>query len=224
MDYYVSNPKFYVAVDCIIFGFKEGVLYLLLQRRNFEPAKGELSLMGGFVQQQESADDAAQRVLTELTGLQSVYMEQVGAFSALDRDPGERVISIAYYALINMDRYDEEAVRRHNAFWAPVDEVPPLTFDHPQMVERAREMMKRKASTAPIGFKLLPSYFTLPQLQALYEAIYGEKMDKRNFRKRVQGMDFIEKTDKIDKSGSKRGAYLYRFNGRAYREDSKFKL
>lgn len=222
--YYNINPKFYVSVDCIIFGFDEGELKLLLLKRNFEPAMGEWSLMGGFVQEEESVDNAAKRVLRELTGLENVYMQQVGTFGEVERDPGERVISVAYYALINVDEYDRQLVDQHNAFWIKIDELPSLIFDHPEMIVKARELMKHQASDNPIGFNLLPELFTLSQLQCLYEAIYGEQMDKRNFRKRIATMDYIEKTDHIDKTGSKRGAYLYKFNDRAYRQDPKFKL
>lgn len=223
-NYYSSNPKFYVGIDCIIFGFNEGELHLLLLKRNFEPAMGNWSLMGGFVQENESVDDAAKRVLAELTGLDDVYMEQVGSFGAIDRDPGERVISVAYYALVNINEYDKDLVQQHNAFWVNINELPPLIFDHPTMVEKARTLMQQKASTEPIGFNLLPRLFTLSQLQSLYEAIYGESIDKRNFRKRIAEMDYIEKTDKIDKTGSKRGAALYQFNEKAYRKAPKFKI
>lgn len=223
-DYYSSNPKFHVGVDCIIFGVYEGELSLLLQKRNFEPAMGEWSLMGGFVQDNESVDDAAKRVLTNLTGLDKVYMEQVETFGAVNRDPGERVISVAYYALINTSEYSHRLVKKHNAFWVNINEIPPLIFDHQQMVEKARELMKQKVAVEPIGFNLLPKLFTLTQLQTLYEAIYGETMDKRNFRKRVTDMDFIEKTDQIDKIHSKRGAALFKFNKRVYKKDPKFKL
>lgn len=222
--YYNINPQFYVSVDCIIFGFDKGSLKLLLLKRNFEPAKGSWSLMGGFVQDGESVDDAAKRVLAELTGLENVYMEQVGTFGEVDRDPGESVISVAYYALININEYDRNLVQQHNAHWAEINEIPPLVFDHPQMVKQARIMLQKKASSEPIGFNLLPSLFTLFQLQSLYEAIYGEPLDKRNFRKRVADLNYIEKTDKIDKTGSKRGAALYKFNENAYRKAPKFKL
>ena len=223
-NYYSSNPKFYVGIDCIIFGFNEGELNLLLLKRNFEPAMGNWSLMGGFVQERESVDDAAKRVLSELTGLDNVYMEQVGSFGAIDRDPGERVISIAYYALVNINEYDKTLVQQHNAFWVNINELPPLIFDHSAMVEKARTLMQQKTTTEPIGFNLLPQLFTLSQLQSLYEAIYGESIDKRNFRKRIAEMDYIEKTDKIDKTSSKRGAALYKFNEKAYRKAPKFKI
>jgi ADP-ribose pyrophosphatase YjhB (NUDIX family) len=223
-NYYREHPKFYVAVDCIIFGFDKGSLNLLLLKRNFEPSKGKWSLMGGFVQKEESVDDAAKRVLKKLTGLDNVYMEQVGTFGAMNRDPGERVISIAYYALINVDSYDRELVLSHNAFWTDINRLPELIFDHQEMVDMARNLMKRKAGHNPIGFNLLPKLFTLTQLQSLYEAIYGETMDKRNFRKRVTEMEFIELTDEVDKTGSKRGARLYRMNDDVYRKTGKFKI
>lgn len=222
--YYNINPQFYVSVDCIIFGLNEGELSLLLLKRNFEPEKGKWSLMGGFVQQNESVDDAAKRVLKDLTGLENVYMEQVGAFGEINRDPGERVISVAYYALINVDEYDRKLVEKHNAQWINLHNLPELIFDHPAMIEKAREQMRRKASLKPIGLNLLPRFFTLSQMQSLYETIQGESIDKRNFRKKVAEMDYIEKTELIDKSSSRRGAYLYQFNDKAYSRDPRFKL
>ena len=123
-----------------------------------------------------------------------------------------------------MDEYDHELVRKHNAYWVNINQVPPLIFDHTEMVQKARSIMQQKAATKPIGFNLLPKLFTLSQLQTLYEAIFGEALDKRNFRKRIAVMNFIEKTDKIDKINSRRGAALYQFNENAYRKMQKFKL
>lgn len=222
--YYSINPQFYVSVDCIIFGLNEGELSLLLLKRNFEPEKGKWSLMGGFVQNDESVDDAAKRVLKELTGLENVYMEQVGTFGEINRDPGERVISVAYYALINVDEYDHKLVEKHHAKWMNIHDLPELSFDHPEMIEKAKGMMRRKASHEPIGLNLLPRLFTLSQMQSLYETIQDETIDKRNFRKKVAEMDYIEKTNMIDKSSSRRGAYLYKFNDKAYNRDPRFKL
>lgn len=222
--YYDIHPKFHIAVDCIIFGFNKEGLSLLLLKRNMEPFYGAWSLMGGFVQTDESVDEAAKRVLREYTGLDRVYMEQVGTFGTVDRDPGERVVSVAYYALININDYDKKCVEEHNGYWAKIDELPTLLFDHQQMVEKAREMMKQKASCAPIGFNLLPELFTLTQLQNLYEAIYGNPIDKRNFRKKVAEMNFIEQTELIDKISSRRGARLYKFNNNIYSKSLKFKL
>ena len=223
-EYYSRHPRFYHAVDCIIFGFSGGELSLLLLKRKFDPGKGEWSLMGGFVQDGEEIDYAAKRVLADLTGLTDVFMQQIGTFGKVDRDPGERVISTAYYALININEYDLQLVETHNAYWVNINELPTLLFDHKQMVDRAKIVMKIQAAMQPICFNLLPEYFTLTQLQSLYEAINGESIDKRNFRKRVAEMHYIEKTDFIDKITSRRGARLYRFNEEEYKKTQKFKL
>lgn len=223
MAFYSENPRFYIAVDCIIFGLVEGRLCLLLTKRDFEPEKGKWSVMGGFVQDDESVDDAGRRVLRELTGLENVYMEQVHAFGEVKRDPGERVVSIAYYALLGPGEYDPELLALHNASWVRLDELPPLGFDHPEMVRMTLALIRRKFSTEPIGFNLLPELFTLSQLQTLYETILGEPIDKRNFRKRIAEVACVEKTDLIDKTGSRRGASLYRFNDSLYNA-SKFKM
>ena len=223
-QYYSQHPRFYHAVDCIIFGFSGGELSLLLLKRKFDPGKGEWSLMGGFVQEGEHMDDAAKRVLAELTGLTNVFMEQVGSFGQVGRDPGERVISTAYYALININEYDRNLVEEHNAYWVKINELPTLLFDHKQMVDRARLVMKVQAAMQPISFNLLPEHFTLTQLQTLYEAINGGPIDKRNFRKRVAEMDYIEKTELIDKITSRRGAALYKFNIAKYQDSLKFRL
>ncbi|MBQ3752061.1 MAG: NUDIX hydrolase [Prevotella sp.] len=224
MTYYSQHSKVWVSVDCIIFGFDEGKLKVLIGRRQMDPGRGEWSLYGGFVAADESIDDAATRTVSELTGLNNLYMRQVGAFGRIDRDPGERVISIAYYALINVKDYDERLRLDHGVEWMNVEELPKLYSDHNEMIRKARKLMRQKLRTEPVGFRLLPDLFTLTQLQKLYEAVNGAELDKRNFRKRIKEMDYIEKTELIDKTGSKRGAYLYRFNKRAYHEDPNFKL
>ena len=222
--FYQDHSKVLVSVDCIIFGFDEGQLRILVGKRQMDPGRGEWSLYGGFVNSDESIDDAANRVILSLTGLRNLYIRQVGAFGSVDRDPGERVISIAYYALINVKDYDKSLQEQHGVEWINIEDMPMLYSDHNEMVSRAIKMMRQKISCEPIGFNLLPSLFTLTQLQKLYEAVMGEVVDKRNFRKRIKDMDFIEKTELIDKESSKRGASLYRFNRRAYRDDSYFKL
>lgn len=222
--FYNEHSKVFVSVDCIVFGFDEGQLKVLVGRRRMNPGCGQWSLYGGFVRDNESIDDAATRVLFELTGIRNLYMRQVGAFGSVDRDPGERVVSIAYYALINVNDYDKKLQEQYAAEWVSIDNVPQLYSDHNEMLRKARKMMQMKISSEPISFKLLPNLFTLTQLQRLYEAVCGEEVDKRNFRKRIKEMDFIEKTELIDKSGSKRGAYLYRFNKKTYKEDPNFKL
>ena len=223
-QFYSEHSKVWLSVDCIIFGFDDGKLKILIGRRKMDPGRGEWSLYGGFVANDESVDDAASRTLYELTGLRNLYMRQVGAFGNVDRDPGERVVSIAYYALINVKDYEDDLRMAHGVEWVNIKEIPQLYSDHNEMVMKARKLMQQKLASEPVGFRLLPSLFTLTQLQKLYEAVNGSELDKRNFRKRVKEMDFIEKTELIDKSSSKRGAYLYRFNKRVYNEDPNFKL
>ena len=222
--FYNEHDKLYVAVDCIVFGFDEGELRVLMGKRKMDPGRGQWSLYGGFVGEDESVDDAAKRVLYGLTGLENLYMKQVGAFGDVDRDPGNRVVSIAYYSMINVADYDQAQQETHDVAWVNIEHLPEMFSDHLQMVLKARRMMKEKIAHEPIGFNLLPELFTLPQLQKLYEAVNGEEIDKRNFRKRIGEMDFIEKTEQKDKLSSKRGAFLYRFNEKAYKKEPNFKL
>ncbi|MBE6261564.1 MAG: NUDIX hydrolase [Prevotella sp.] len=222
--YYSEFQKVLLSVDCIIFGFDNNKLKILIGKRNMDPGRGEWSLYGGFVRNDESLDEAAHRTLRELTGLRNVFMRQVGAFGNLDRDPGERVVSVAYYALINVKDYSERQRKQHDVEWVNIEDIPQMYSDHNEMVVKARKLMKQKIKADPVGFQLLPELFTLTQLQRLYEAVNGEELDKRNFRKRIKDMDFIEKTDLIDKKTSKRGASLYRFNKKAFTEDKTFKI
>ena len=208
----------------IVFGFEGDKLKLLIGRRQMDPGRGEWSLYGGFVGAKESLEDAANRVLLELTGLKKLYMRQVGAFGAIDRDPGERVISVAYCALINVKDYDDNLRIQHDLEWVNLEDMPKLYSDHNEMVRKAIAMLRRRINTEPLSFNLLPDLFTLTQLQKVYEAVLGEEIDKRNFRKRIKQIDFIEKTELIDKLTSKRGAALYRFNKKAYSQDPTFKL
>lgn len=210
-NYYHLQDAFLVAVDCIILGFKDNEVKLLVHNREMEPAKGGLSLMGGFVRADEALNDAAIRVLTNLTGLENIFMEQVGMYGEVKRDPGERVISCSYYALVDISEQNESLLTEHNAYWVNISRAEELIFDHAQMLKDAINILRRKAAIQPIGFNLLPEKFTMTQLQALYEAIYNEPMDKRNFRKKMLGFDFLEKLDEVDKSGSKKGAYYYKF-------------
>ena len=223
-SYYSQYPKFHVAVDCIIFGFEQGQLKVLLQKRPFEPRQGEWSLMGGFVRREEDIEAAAARVLEQLTGLHDIYMKQVGAFGSVNRDSGDRVISIAYFALINIERVSADLSHEYSAYWEDMNNLPPLLFDHREMIQGALKKLRGMINRLPVGFQLLPPRFTLTQLQLLYEAILGEKIDKRNFRKKVGEMSFIQKTDAIDKLTSKRGAALYQFDSESYRHEPVFKL
>ncbi|WP_018464643.1 NUDIX hydrolase [Segatella paludivivens] len=223
-QFYGEHTRLLVSVDCIVFGFEEDKLKLLIGKRKMDPGRGEFSLYGGFVGIDESLPDAANRVLRDLTGLDKLYIKQVGAFGNIDRDPGERVISIAYCALINVKDYDDNIRKQHGLEWVNLEDMPQLYSDHNIMVSKAINMLRRRINTEPLSFNLLPDLFTLTQLQHVYEAILGEEIDKRNFRKRIKTIDFIEKTELVDKITSKRGAALFRFNKRAYEDDPNFKL
>ena len=215
-DHYKDNDHLLVALDCIIFGFDRNKLKLLLIKRDFEPEKGKWSLMGGFLQKQEGLDEAAGRILNNLTGLQNIFLEQLYAFGEVDRDPVERTLSVAYYALIDIQKHDKELVEQHSASWFEINEIPDLIFDHDEMVEAALKRLRHKASHQPVGFELLPEKFTLPELQKLYEGIYDTPLDKRNFRRRILSMDVLIKTDEKQKKYSKKGAYLYEFDQQKY--------
>ena len=218
MKIYSNGTKHLVAVDCIIFGYDifEKEIKLLLFKRIVEPAKGRWSLTGGFVEQNESLDDAATRILRKLTGLESVYMKQSYIYGDSDRDPGARVISVAYFALITIRDINKELVEQNGVSWRSISRLPDLIFDHPFMVKRALTDLQNQAKIKPVGFELLPEKFTLVQLQDLYEAIYQRKVDKRNFRKKILSMEIIEKLDEKEKETSKKGAYYYKFNKDSY--------
>ncbi|MFT5762702.1 MAG: 8-oxo-dGTP diphosphatase [Saprospiraceae bacterium] len=214
--YYSGDKKHLVAVDCIIFGFQNGVLKLLLLKRKVEPLKGQWSLIGSFVKPNESLDDAAKRILKESTGLEDVFMEQLYCFGDVDRDPGDRVISMAYNALMRLEESDEAKVEDFGAKWIPVDQVPSMVIDHDQMMQTALAHLQNKIRFYPIGFELLPEKFTLPQLLQLYQAIYRQPLDDRNFRKKILSLDILKKQDEKDKSVSRKGAFYYRFDKKKY--------
>lgn len=217
-DLYQVKEKMYVATDCIIFGFQDGKLKLLIFRRKLAPLEGEWSLIGSFVRLDEDLEIAGQRVLKEATGLENVFMQQLKSYGKKDRDPGYRCISVAQYALIRIDQYDEKLVEEHGAKWYEIDHLPLLILDHNEMVHDALLQLKHNARYKPIGFELLPDKFTIPQLQSLYEAIYQRELDARNFRKKVLSLNVLEKLDEKDKTGSKRGAFLYKFNYENYQK------
>ncbi len=220
MNFYSDFPKILVAVDAIIFGFNENEydLKLLLLKRNFQPEKGKWSLMGGFVAPEESLDSSAQRIVSQLTGLNNVYMEQLYAFGDVARDSGGRIISVAYFSLLKINEHDSTLVKKHGASWISLRELPDLIFDHKEMVEKALRKLRIRAQTQPIGFELLPEKFTIPQLQRLYEAIYQVPFDKRNFRRKLLAMGLLEKQNEKEKETSKKGAFYYHFNKKKYGE------
>jgi len=209
---YEGQKKILVAVDCIIFGFDSEKLKLLLFKRRVEPLKGDWSLIGAFVDPELALKDAAKKVLFDYTGLTDIYLDEMKTYSAVDRDPGGRVISVSYKSLIRINEFDIENVKKYDARWFDLDDIPELILDHGKMVEDAIEKLRRKSRYEPIAFELLPKKFTIPQLQILYERIYQKKLDDRNFRKKVLSFDILTKTEEKDKSGSKKGAFLYVFN------------
>ncbi|HZY80333.1 MAG TPA: NUDIX domain-containing protein [Cyclobacteriaceae bacterium] len=215
---YKSHQKVLVAVDCIIFGFDGSHLKALLIKRGFEPEKGKWSLMGGFVNKDENADNAAQKVLYNLTGMKNLYMEQLHTFSDVNRDTAGRVVSIAYFALINIEDYNKSLQAEHEAKWFPLNKMPPLIFDHKKMVMKAKEMLRHKVANHPIGFELLPQKFTLPQLQSLYEAIFESPFDKRNFTKKMLSLGILNKLNEKEKESSRKGAFYYVFDTVKYQK------
>ena len=213
---YKSHDRILLAVDCIIFGFDGKEMKALLIKRGFEPEKGKWSLMGGFVNHNENVDDAAARILKELTGLTNIYMEQLHCFGNIDRDSAGRVISIAYFALINIADYNEQLNDLHEARWFPLNKIPALIFDHKQMVQKGKATLVEKVANHPIGFELLPPKFTLPQLQNLYEAIYEMPLDKRNFTRKILSIKVLQKLKEKEKESSRKGAFYYVFDKATY--------
>ncbi len=216
---YSDQTRILIAVDCIIFGFDGENLKLLLIHRALEPEKNKWSLMGGFVQPDESLELAANTILNKLTGLEGVYLEQLQAFGELKRDPIERTISIAYFSLIDIHKYETQISHEHHAEWFPIKEIPHLIFDHNEMVEMAKKKLRYKAALHPILFELLPEKFTIPQLQSLYEGIYDSEFDKRNFSRKILSTGLLIKQNEKDKLNSKKGAFYYVLDKGKYSEN-----
>ena len=216
MKHYSRQTRLLVAIDCIIFGFDGLDLKILLIKRGLIPEKGNWSLMGGFVQPDESFEQAGERILKQLTGLKDVYMEQLYSFGSPDRDPVERTISIAYFALIDINRYQKLLSNDYHAEWFPLSKAPRLIFDHEMMVRMAKEKLQYKAAFHPILFELMPAKFTLPQLHNLYEGVYDKELDKRNFSRKVLSTRLLIKQKEKEREGSKKGAFYYRLDKRRY--------
>lgn len=218
MTKYIKQTRILVAVDCIIFGFDGYNLKLLLIKRGFEPEKNKWSLMGGFVQSDERPQDAASRVLAQLTGLKDVYMEQLRVFGEPERDPIERTISVTYFALIDIKKYEKQLSDDYRAEWFPLDRVPQLIFDHDNMVQNAKNKLRYKAALHPILFELLPEKFTIPQIMTLYEQVYDVELDKRNFMRKLRSTGLLIKQLDKDKENSKKGAFYYKLDKTTYKE------
>jgi 8-oxo-dGTP diphosphatase len=218
MTKYSKQTRILVAVDCIIFGFDGEKLKLLLIQRGFEPEKNKWSLMGGFVGTDESPEQAAERVLKQLTGLEDIYMEQTQVYGEVQRDPIERTISIAYYAFIDIHKYEKQISDDYHAEWFEITEVPQLIFDHNLMVVGAQERLRYKAALHPLLFELLPEKFTIPQIQTLYERVYDTELDKRNFSRKLLSTGLLIRQKEKDKINSKKGAFYYRLDESIYKD------
>lgn len=217
MAHTYQYPRAALTVDCVVFGFDEGELKLLLIQRGLEPFKGRWALPGGFVRVEETLDEAARRELAEEAGLQNVFLEQLYTFGAVERDPRERVVSVAYYALVKLsDHRAKAATDAAEARWFPISNVPRLAFDHGTILKTAQTRLQGKVRYQPIGFELLPAKFTLSQLQHLYEAILGTELDKRNFRKKVLSFELLVALKETQMMGRHRPAQLFRFDADRY--------
>lgn len=216
MTKYTKQSRFLIAVDCIIFGFDGEHIKILLIKRALEPEKDKWSLMGGFVKPEESLDGAANRVLSQLTGLEGVYLEQIQAYGDPLRDPIERTLSITYFALIDINKYKTQLSDQFHAEWFLLKDAPKLIFDHDKMVENAKERIRYKAALHPILFELLPKKFTLPQLQNLYEDVYNTNIDNRNFIRKISATGLLIKLPEKDKTGSKKGAFYFKLDKKKY--------
>lgn len=208
-----------LAVDCVVFGLDEEDLKVLLIRRGLEPFLGRWALPGGFVHMDETLDEAARRELQEEAGIERVYLEQLYTFSAIDRDPRERVVSVAYYALALLSEHTVKAdTDAREAAWFAVDDLPRLAFDHESILDKAIERLRGKVRYKPIGFELLPRKFTLTQLQRVYEKILDQELDKRNFRKKVLATELLIELDEVEQDVAHRAARLYTFDEKRYRK------
>lgn len=216
MSFTYEFPRPALTVDCVVFGFDGQGLQVLLIQRGIEPFLGAWALPGGFVRMEEDLEAAARRELEEETGLSNVFLEQLQTFGAPDRDPRGRVVSVAFYALVRPDQHPATGgTDASDARWFPADGLPDLAFDHAAILTAALERLRGKILYQPVGFELLPQRFTLSQFQALYEAILGRPLDKRNFRKKLLAFDFLIPLDDFA-GGSHRPARLHRFDRRKY--------
>lgn len=217
MPYTYDHPHPAVTVDAVVFGFDESDLKVLLIQRDVAPFKGRWALPGGFVEPAEGLEDAARRELAEETGLKRLFLEQLYTFGAPERDPRDRVISVAYYALVKLtDHAVRAASDACNVAWFPVADLPELAFDHEEIVDMALKRLKGKIRYEPIGFELLPEKFPLSELQRLYETVLEQPLDKRNFRKKIQGMGLLRDTNEIQQDVAHRAARLFRFDKATY--------
>lgn len=206
-----------LSIDCLIFGFKKNELDILLVQHGEGISKGRWALPGGWIRYNEGTDEAAQRLLNDLTGVSNIYLEQLRAFGDVNRYPNKRVITIAYYALVKPENYVlHPGFTAADAQWFKISEVPELPYDHRMILDAGLAYLKHKVQHEPIGFNLLPKKFTLLQLQELYEAILDKKLDKPNFRRKLMKMNLLEQLKEKQVDVSHRAAGLYRFDKKIY--------
>lgn len=222
MSHTYKYPRPALSVDCVVFGLDNESLKMLLIQRDQPPFEGGWALPGGFMEIDETLDQAARRELCEETGIDLPRgLEQLHCFSAVDRDPRGRVITVGYYALVRLSDYCPRAASdARRAAWFPVRRPPKLAFDHRQILALALERLRNKVRRHPVGFELFPEGFTLRQLQHLYEVILGRPLDKRNFRRKVLRMDVLVACE-MERGVAHRAARIYRFDKARYRRRSK---
>jgi len=206
-----------ITIDCVIFGFDKGSLEILLIQHGEGISKGKWGLPGGWINKKESTDNAAHRLLNELTALDHIYLEQLKAFGNPDRFPLRRVITIGYYALIKREDYNiQPGFTASDAKWYKINEIPDLIYDHNEILAYSLKHLRDRVRQAPIGFNLLPEKFTLLQLMHLYEEVLGVEMDKSNFRRKILHMKLLVALDEKQKDVSHRAAQLYKFDSEIY--------
>ncbi|XHR29853.1 MAG: NUDIX domain-containing protein [Chthoniobacteraceae bacterium] len=217
MAFSYKYPRAALTADCVVFGFDEDELKVLLIKRALAPFKAKWALPGGFVRMDETLDDAARRELEEETGLKDIFLEQLYTFGMVNRDPRERVVSVAYYALVKLAVHETKAATdAADAQWFPISQLPELAFDHGNILAMAHTRLQGKVRYEPIGFELLPRKFTLSDLQHLYEAVLGIPLDKRNFRKKVMSFGLLIALKETRMAGRHRPAQLFRFDAEKY--------
>ena len=222
MPFTYEYPRPCLTVDVVVFGLDEGDLKVLLIQRAQEPFAGRWALPGGFVRLDETLDAAARRELEEEAGVALAYLEQLYTFGDVKRDPRDRVVTVAYYALVKLREHEPKAATdARNAAWFPLSDVPRLAFDHERILDTALRRLQAKVRYQPIGFELLPEKFTLTQLQKLYETVLERPLDKRNFRKKLLKLGVLEELDEIEQDVAHRAARLYRFDAPRYRKLTK---
>ncbi|MDP0490416.1 MAG: NUDIX domain-containing protein [Verrucomicrobiota bacterium JB023] len=219
MAHTYEYPRPALTTDCVVFGLDDDDVKVLLIKRGLAPFKGKWALPGGFIRPNEAPDACARRELAEETGLRGIYLEQLYTFGDPKRDPREHVVTIAYFALVNLLEHpptaDTDAI---DAAWFPFDEIPQLAFDHSHILDVARQRLRAKLRYSPVAFELLPEKFTLPEAQHLFERVLDTTLDKRNFRKKLLKLGILIETDEVQQDAARRAARLYQFDRSSYND------